>query len=198
MTETLDITDLPEYGQAMREFQIAKGQAEAAGDQLAVLQAESTYNKTLSTLKDRKFEALQAQRALETSRAAVAAKFPKVDPELYAHIQDPAAIEAYATRIQAGVDAAVGAQPPPQGTPPEGGTWGGSPPSSGTGVPTTPEKTPEERIRELAPVVVEKGRNAMAENREMRQLAVAPIIDKVLSNASKNAGFNVETGGPLE
>jgi hypothetical protein len=217
MTDTaadLDIRSMPEYGDAMRTFQIEKGEAEAKGDQLGVLQAESKLHQTFSTLKDRRFAAIQASNALQTARAAAAAKHPQVKPEAYAHIQNPAEIDAYVANLQQMIDSASGGSPAGSREAPiqqqEAPSWGGGPSTTAaTGAPpndsewytiSDPKEREQARIRhmdKLAPTVLAKGRNAMSENAELRQVAASPIISRVLANAAQRDGFDYETGEKL-
>jgi hypothetical protein len=218
MAADLDITSMSEYGEAMAAFRAEKLDADQAGDAAKAAQADAKLQRTLSGLKDRKFAAIQASQALSAARAAAQAKYPKVNLQAFEHVTDPATVDAYVANLQAMIDggqAPVGGGqqlPQPQ---PESQSWGGAPPTSQNGVPSPepddwrsmPQSTDVEyRAREqarvahmakLSPVVLEKGRNAMAENRELRRTSVAPLLDKVLANASVRAGFDVETGEAL-
>lgn len=196
---SIDVTDLPEYGEAMRQYRIAKGEAEAKGDEIGVLRAESEWQRTLGGLKDRKYAALQHRDQLERVRAEAATQFPKVKPELYGHIDNPDQVLAYAKQIQESIDEAAG-------TPSEGQSWGGQAPTSAavtppaaaeTVTPRSPEPEQFQRIQELAPTVYAKGRKAIAENAELRSLAAAPILNRIIDNASASAKINLETGEPL-
>lgn len=196
----LDITDLPEYQEAFRAHRIALGAAEAAGDELGALQAKHDWQKQQNDLRDRKYAALQHTAALDASHKEAVAKFPKVKPELYAHISDPAQVLVYAQQLQESIDEAAGTQAP------EGQSWGGGVPTAGavsppaqpqTVTPRSDQRAQLERIGELAPTVYTKGKRAAAENQELRQLAISPIMNRLVDNMSKSVGHDVETGLPL-
>lgn len=192
---SLDISDLPGYGVKFAKFQADKGQAEAKGDQLAILQAENAWSREIAAMQQEKFTALEHGRTLDAARTQVATKFPAVKPELYAHIQDPVELERFAATIQASIDEGRGTAP----IPPAPGTqsWGQAPPPPSGQVPPPPEKTREEQMEELRPKL-NSGLKSRPENAQFRKLAVAPILDRVIGNASNTYGFDLESGRPLE
>lgn len=197
---SIDISDLPEYGDAMREFRLARGEAEAKGDELGMLQADHAWERKRNELMQRKYAALQHTAAMDTARTEALAQFPKVKPELYGHISDPAQVLAYAKQLQESIDEAAG-------TPAGAQSWGGQAPTSSAVSPpaSPPAVTPRSdgkdqvaRINELAPVVYTQGKKALAQNEEVRQLALSPIANRLIDNMSKAAGYNVETGEAAE
>jgi hypothetical protein len=201
---SLDINDLPGYGPAYAKFLADKGAAEASHDQVAGLQAEVEWNRKVSAFQQEKYATVEGARKLAEARTATATKFPGVNPELYAHVQDPAEVEKFAATVQASIDQAKGGVPGSE-------SWGQAPPPPSGQAAQVPSQTVEGRMEELRPLL-DKGVKARRENAEFRRLALSGrnvpdrsgqevfhpgILDLVIGNASEKAGVNLETGETL-
>jgi hypothetical protein len=185
----VDIGSHPSYGPAAAKYRAERDQAVTAGDEVGKAQAELGWANAQAEMKADLYERQDQERGRQAQLARIKSENPNVPDSVFENIADLDVAEKVAKDFQQ----LAGSRP--QQTPQQGGTW--SPPPGGQAASDPEDFVDPNEVRDpktsilpsiqrkmdkLSPTVMQKGALARAENQELQNASLEPLISRFRGN----------------